>query len=125
YLIPRLDGHILVGSTMEDTGFNKCITETAYRELFDWAISIYPDINKATLIKHWSGLRSSPGDQKPLIGAITGYENIYINAGHFRKGILQAPVSAKLLADHLAGITSFMSLENFNPSRVENSLKIA
>ena len=109
YLIPRLDGHVLIGSTMEDIGFNKETTMTAQEELRGWATSIWPSLKNATLTKHWSGLRPSTDTEKPFIGPIPDFKNLYINAGHFRKGILQAPSSAILLADMFSGCSSFIN----------------
>jgi glycine oxidase len=114
YLIPRLDGHVLIGSTMEELGFNKETTMSARQELLDWAYSLWPDLRSATLVKQWSGLRPSTDSGKPIIGPALNFKNIYLNTGHFRKGILQAPVSAKLLADTLAGDSSFMDIEQFS-----------
>lgn len=125
YLIPRLDGHVLIGSTMEDTGFNKVTTATAQRELMDWAISVCPAIETAQLIKHWSGLRPSSDIEKPYIGPVSNIDNIYLNTGHFRKGILQAPASAKLLADMLSGESSFMDFEKLSIHQEQNVAKIA
>ncbi len=113
YLIPRLDGHLLVGSTMEDVGFVHETTEIARHALMDWAYSIWPDLGSAQFIRHWSGLRPSTGDGKPIIGKVSKFRNIYINSGHFRKGILQAPASAKLLVDSLFGNASFMDINKF------------
>lgn len=120
YLIPRLDGHVLIGSTMEDIGFDKTTTSIARQELLDWAVSVWPDIETAQIIKHWSGLRPSSDIEKPYIGPILGFKNIYLNTGHFRKGILQAPASAKLLADLLSGESSFMDFEKFSINRKQN-----
>lgn len=114
YLIPRNDGHILIGSNMEDVGFVNETTKVALQELLKWAYSIYPALSKAKPVRHWSGLRPSTATGKPIIGQIPGFKNIYINTGHFRKGIIQAPASARLLVDSLSGKTSFMDIENFN-----------
>mgnify|MGYP003648545759 FL=1 len=120
YLIPRLDGHVLIGSTMEDIGFNKETTMTAQEELRGWATSIWPSLKNATLTKHWSGLRPSTDTEKPFIGPIPDFKNLYINAGHFRKGILQAPSSAILLADMFSGCSSFMDINQFSINRQTN-----
>lgn len=120
YLIPRLDGHVLIGSTMEDIGFNKETTMTAQEELRDWAASVWPRLKNATLVKHWSGLRPSTDTEKPYIGSIPDIKNLYINTGHFRKGILQAPSSAILLADMFSGDSSFMDIDKFSISRQAN-----
>ncbi len=124
YLIPRRDGHVLVGSTMEAIGFNKQTTMHAREKLLAWAISVWPALKTATLVKHWAGLRPLSNTEKPFIGVVPNFKNIYLNAGHFRKGILQAPASATLLADMLSGHASFMDIERFAISKYEKSAKI-
>lgn len=99
YFIPRKDGHILIGSTMEHVGFNKETSETAKNQLMTWARELWPDISEAKFVKHWSGLRPASGNGKPYLGQLENYDNVYINAGHFRKGILQAPVCARIIAE--------------------------
>jgi glycine oxidase len=101
YLIPRKDGHVLIGSTMEDVGFAKETTQTARNNLMQWACALWPDIAEADFIKHWSGLRPATDNGKPYLGKLKDHENVYINAGHFRKGILQAPVCARKIAEML------------------------
>jgi glycine oxidase len=103
YLIPRNDGHILIGSTMEYVGFDKKTTDTARKELMDWASSLWPDIQNAKLVQHWSGLRPSTENNKPYLEQLLDHDNVYINAGHFRKGILQAPVCAKKITEMICG----------------------
>ena len=125
YLIPRQDGHVLIGSTMEDIGFNKETTMTAQQELQSWAVTVWPKLKNATLVKHWSGLRPSTDTEKPFIGSVPNFKNLYFNTGHFRKGILQGPSSALLLADMFAGDSSFMEIDEFSLNRQTNSAEIA
>ena len=99
YFIPRRDGHVLIGSTMENIGFEKETTPSARNELMEWACALWPDIADAEFVKHWSGLRPATDNGKPYLGKLEDYENIYINAGHFRKGIIQAPICARNIAD--------------------------
>jgi len=99
YFIPRRDGHVLIGSTMENVGFNQATTQMARDNLMQWAGEIWPDIADAEFIKHWSGLRPATNNGEPYLGKLRGFENVYINAGHFRKGILQAPVCAGIMAE--------------------------
>ena len=124
YLIPRQDGHVLIGSTMEDIGFNKETTMAAQEELQDWAASVWPRLKNATLVKHWSGLRPSTDAEKPFIGLVPDFKNLYLNTGHFRKGILQAPSSALLLADMFSGESSFMDIGEFSLSNQTNEAEI-
>jgi glycine oxidase len=103
YLIPRLDGQILVGSTLEDVGFDKSITEDAQVSLLSKAVAMFPPLGQASLIQHWAGLRPGSPDNVPVIGRHPEIENLYLNAGHFRYGVTMAPASAILLANMIAG----------------------
>ena len=113
YFIPRKDGHLLIGSTMEDIGFINQTTKEGRQDLLDWAYSMEPSLKKAIPVSHWSGLRPSTKIGKPIIGQVPNFKNIYLNTGHFRKGILQAPASARLIADSIQGKKSFMDIEEF------------
>jgi glycine oxidase len=99
YFIPRLDGHVLIGSTIEDVGFAQATTPAARENIMQWAVALWPEIVEAEFVSHWSGLRPATENGEPYIGKLSAYENVYINAGHFRKGILQAPASARKIAD--------------------------
>jgi glycine oxidase len=99
YLIPRRDGHVLAGSTLEHSGFDKSTTDAAKRDLLDFAASVLPDLSEMVLARQWSGLRPGSPDNVPVIGAHPGYENLFVNSGHFRYGVTMSPGSAMLLAD--------------------------
>ncbi|MCF7986291.1 MAG: FAD-dependent oxidoreductase [Methylovulum sp.] len=101
YLIPRKDGKILVGSTVEQDAFNKTTTPTAKAQLSAFALELLPALAQYPLIKHWAGLR--PGTQQgiPYIDCHPEISNLSINAGHFRNGLVMGPASAELLVDIL------------------------
>jgi glycine oxidase len=101
YLIPRDDGHILVGSTLEDVGFDKATTEVARIALHAQALDMLPQLAKAEFIKHWAGLRPAAPDNIPTIARHPRLENLYLNSGHFRYGVTMAPASAQILANRL------------------------
>lgn len=101
YLIPRDDGHILVGSTLEDVGFDKATTEGAKVDLHARALGMLPQLAQAEFIKHWAGLRPAAPDNVPVIARHPMLENIYLNSGHFRYGVTMAPASAQILANHV------------------------
>lgn len=103
YLIPRLDGHILVGSTLEDVGFDKSTTEEAKAMLYAQATGILPLLKEAPLVRHWSGLRPGSPDNIPTIDRHPQLENLYINSGHFRYGVTMAPASAEIMANLILG----------------------
>jgi len=101
YLIPRRDGHVLVGSTMEYVGYDKSTTQAALEQLRAKAFALVPGLTEFPMVKHWAGLR--PGSPKgvPYIGEHPELKNLFISAGHFRNGVVMAPASAQLLADLL------------------------
>ncbi|HUW28327.1 MAG TPA: glycine oxidase ThiO [Sulfuriferula sp.] len=103
YLIPRRDGHILAGSTVEDVGFDKSTTETVRQMLYNAATGILPALRSAPLVQHWSGLRPGSPDNIPTIARHPLIENLYANTGHFRYGVTMAPASTRLLAELIAG----------------------
>jgi len=103
YLIPRLDGHILAGSTLEDVGFDKNPTEEARAMLYAQATEILPLLKNKPLIQHWSGLRPGSPDNIPTIDRHPVLENLYINSGHFRYGVTMAPASAEIMSNLILG----------------------
>lgn len=101
YAIPRQDGRVLVGSTLEHAGFDKHTTDVAREDLERAAIAMFPALAKFPIERHWAGLRPSSPDGVPYIGPYPMVEGVYLNAGHFRNGVVLAPASARLLADIL------------------------
>lgn len=102
YLVPRHDGHILVGSTREDVGFDKSTTPEARALFIERATEILPQLKEAELVRQWSGLRPGSPDNIPTIDRHPQCDNLYINSGHFRYGLTMAPASARLLGNILA-----------------------
>jgi len=103
YAIPRRDGHILVGSTLEDVGFDKVPTEEALQSLKATAIELLPALAGAQVVRHWAGLRPGSPDGVPYIGAVSGFDGLWLNCGHFRNGLVLAPASCQLLTDLMLG----------------------
>ncbi|MGV8934228.1 MAG: FAD-dependent oxidoreductase [Gallionellaceae bacterium] len=103
YLIPRRDGHLLVGSTLEDVGFDKSTTVEARNSLWQRAQLLLPALREMSLLQHWSGLRPGSPHNIPVIGRHPQLENLYINSGHFRYGVTMAPISAEILLNELNG----------------------
>ena len=103
YLIPRRDGKILAGSTVETTGFDKSTTNVAKQALYNFAIGLLPELQHYPLSQHWAGLRPGTPTGVPFIGFHSDYSNLSINAGHFRNGLVMSPASAQLLADLILG----------------------
>jgi glycine oxidase len=100
YLIPRKDGKILAGSTLENVGFDNTTTEAVYDELYQAAVSLVPELAAYPVLSHWAGLRPGSPEGIPVVGKIgvdKGINNLWINAGHFRNGLLLAPATNELL----------------------------
>lgn len=104
YLIPRRDGHLLVGSTLEDVGFDKSTTVEARDSLWQRAQLLLPQLRDMPLLQHWSGLRPASPGNIPAIGRHPQLENLYLNSGHFRYGVTMAPASVAILMNELNGV---------------------
>lgn len=103
YLIPRDDGTIVAGSTLEEAGFARETTETARAALAEFATGMMPELARAAVVAHWTGLRPGSDDGIPTIDAHPALAGLWINAGHYRNGIVTAPASAELAAALVAG----------------------
>ncbi len=101
YAVPRRDGRVLFGSTLEYTGFEKFTTREALDDLTQAAFSLIPALADLPVEHHWAGLRPGTPDGVPVIGVHPGLENLFICAGHFRNGVVLGPASARLLADQI------------------------
>ncbi|MAY42813.1 MULTISPECIES: glycine oxidase ThiO [unclassified Neptuniibacter] len=99
YVIPRNDGRVLVGSTLEHFGFEKRTTQEAAASLHATALDIIPELDNYSVEHHWSGLRPGSPEGIPYIGAVPGYDNLFVNAGQYRNGLVLAPASTRLLVD--------------------------
>jgi glycine oxidase len=103
YAIPRRDGHILVGSTLEHEGFDKAPTDAALQSLQASAVELIPALADAQPVAHWAGLRPGSPEGIPYIGPMPGFEGLWLNCGHYRNGLVLAPASCQLLADLMQG----------------------
>ena len=101
YLIPRRDGQVLVGSTLERTGYDKTPTRKARQQLENFVRRVFPPLAQCPVVHHWAGLRPGSADGIPSIGRHPGVSNLSFNCGHFRNGLAMAPASARLLAELL------------------------
>ena len=103
YLIPRRDGHLLVGSTREDVGFDKSTTGEAREMLLQRGIALLPALRGMPIIQHWAGLRPGSPGNIPTIGRHPHLQNLYINSGHFRYGVTMSPASVEVLLNIMDG----------------------
>ena len=119
YLIPRSDGRIIVGTTVEEAGFDKRTDVDTIQRLNRAAVALVPELRNAKILEDWAGLRPGTPDSLPILGptATPGY---YVATGHFRDGILLAPITAQVMADLIIGKDPAFDLDTFSPSRFSN-----
>lgn len=103
YAIPRKDGHVLVGSTLEHVGFDKVPTAEALASLKASAEELLPDLASAEVVGHWAGLRPGSPEGIPYIGEVPGFPGLWLNCGHYRNGLVLAPASCELLKNLMLG----------------------
>lgn len=121
YLVPRLDGSVVVGATVEDAGFDKTLHDADLQHLRMQAAGLVPALLHAPALESWAGLRPATPDQLPLIG-LTG-PGTFLAAGHFRNGVLLAPATAHVVAQLLLGEAPGVSLDAFEPGRFATGIK--
>lgn len=116
YLIPRSDGRIVVGTTVEEAGFDKRTDVATIQRLRQAAILLVPELQNAKIHEDWAGLRPGTPDALPILGA-TSTLGYYVATGHFRDGILLAPITARVMAQVVEGKTPDHDLAAFSPAR--------
>ncbi len=102
YVVPRRDGRILIGATVEDVGFAPHNTPAGMASLLNAAIELYPTLKDFPVEEYWWGFRPATPDELPILGA-GPCENLTLATGHYRNGILLTPITAKLVADKVQG----------------------
>ncbi len=103
YLVPKRDGRIVVGATQEDVGFDRRVTAGGVRDLLAAATAVVPGLARAAFSHAWAGLRPTAPDARPVVGPVPGVPGLCVAVGHFRNGILLAPVTAATVADYVLG----------------------
>jgi glycine oxidase len=116
YIVPRDDGRLIVGSTIEYAGFEKGITAGGIEGILSAALELAPSLKDAVVDESWSGLRPDSPDHLPIIGP-TDREGLIVATGHFRSGILLAPITAKLIREWLTLGSVSVPWEIFSPLR--------
>jgi glycine oxidase len=115
YLVPRGDGRLLVGATVEARGFDTRVTAAGMHDLLAAALAVAPALAGFAVVETWAGLRPGSHDGRPYLGA-TALDGYVVASGHFRNGILLAPITARLIADLVTGGDA-SALAPFAPSR--------
>ena len=116
YLVPRSNGRVLIGSTLEDAGYDKRTDPSTIQRMHKAALRLIPGLEHARVLEDWAGLRPGTPDDLPILGATTipGY---FVAAGHYRDGIMLAPITARLTAQVIAGEKCEWDISAFSPVR--------
>lgn len=118
YLIPRLDGRILMGSTVEDVGFSHAVTAEAAHMLREKAVTMVPALASVAIERHWAGLRPGSPTGVPYIGPVEHITGLYLNTGHFRYGVVMGLASARLLVDLMSGREPIVPATDYAPGHL-------
>ncbi|MGA8492431.1 MAG: glycine oxidase ThiO [Terriglobales bacterium] len=119
YLVPRSDGRIVIGSTLEEAGFDKRTDADTIHRLHQAATRRVPALGEARILEDWAGLRPGTPDDLPILGA-TSTPGYFVATGHFRDGILLAPVTAHVITQVIIGEKPDYDISAFSPSRFDS-----
>jgi glycine oxidase len=118
YVVPRDNGYVLVGATIEEAGFDETTTDSAIETLAADARRLVPALSQDKIEKTWAGLRPGTHDGFPYMGRFPGFDNAFVSTGHFKTGLQLSPGSAVAMADLIEGKKTLVDLTPFAPSRV-------
>ena len=116
YLVPRSDGRILIGSTLEEAGYDKRTDTDTIHRMHQAAIRMVPVLKEARILEAWAGLRPGTPDDLPILGS-TSTPGYFVATGHFRDGILLTPVTAYVMAQVITGVQPDYDISAFSPAR--------
>ena len=122
YLVPRNDGRILAGATVEYVGFDRKVTAGPLAKVLSGAIELAPDLAHARVEETWAGLRPDSPDHLPILGP-ADIDGLMIATGHFRSGILLTPITARLIREWITEQRVSVDWERFSPLRFVEARK--
>jgi len=117
YLVPKADGTVHVGATVEQAGFDRRVTAAGVSTLLALLPALAPALAEATFVRAWAGLRPGTPDHRPLLGPVPGLAGVSLAAGHYRNGILLAPITGELVAQAALGLPTSLPLGPFEVAR--------
>ncbi len=117
YLVPRPSGELLIGATVERVGFQRSVTAQAMAGLLATAIALVPGLARLPITRTWFGFRPWAPDDLPILGPWPGIDNLWVATGHYRSGILLAPITARLMTECIVDGRPSMDLDEFLPGR--------
>jgi glycine oxidase len=119
YLVPRTDGRIIVGTTVNRIGFSAAPTQTGLMAVKKIAERVVPELSRIQVTDHWAGLRPGTPDGLPVLGQDPDVPSLLYATGHYRNGILLAPLTGEIIAGLIAGRPEIADISEFRPDRFE------
>jgi glycine oxidase len=117
YLIPRPSGELLIGATVERAGFMRAVTAEGIAGLLHAAFELVPSVRGLSMARTWCGFRPWAPDSLPVLGPWPGVDGLFVATGHFRNGILLAPITARLMTEWITGKEPSVGMKDFLPDR--------
>jgi len=117
YMVPRVDGHILVGASMERVGFRAGTTDAVVDQLLDAAYRITPGLKDADIVQKWMGFRPGSPDGMPYLGPVEGHPGLWVATGHYRNGVALAPGTADMMSRWMMGEAPALDMRDFRVNR--------
>lgn len=115
-LVPRNDGSVIAGATVEEADYDNRVTAGAVQDIMNMAEILVPSLRDARFNWALAGLRPGSPDDSPMLGSVPGWQGLHVATGHYRSGILLSAITGKLMADHITGAKSDL-IEHFSPKR--------
>jgi glycine oxidase len=117
YVVPRPSGEVLIGSTVERAGFQRAVTADGIAGLLRAAIELVPALRDLPIARTWCGFRPWAPDSLPVLGPWPGVDGLFVATGHFRNGILLAPITAQVMTDWITSGAPSIPVSDFLPDR--------
>ena len=117
YMAPRPSGELVIGATVERAGFQRAVTAEGIAGLLRAAIELVPSLRELPIARTWCGFRPWAPDSLPVLGPWPGVDGLFVATGHFRNGILLAPITARLMTEWITGAEPSVSVKDFLPDR--------
>ncbi|MDQ6977188.1 MAG: FAD-dependent oxidoreductase, partial [Ghiorsea sp.] len=125
YFVPRRDGRVLIGATMENVGFERGNTVVALHDLLAATQRLVPSLKDVEVEQQWMGFRPGSPDGLPFLGEMPSKKGLWVATGHYRNGVALAPITAKVMADWICGVQPSLNMDAFVPDRpVKESISV-
>lgn len=124
YVVPRRDGRIIVGSTLDDAGYDKSVTLAGIEKISRGALAAVPGLSTLRFREAWAGLRPASKDRLPVLGPSPSVHNVLYATGHYRSGILLSAITGQIIADLVMDRAPEVDITPFLPSRFTATEKV-